>query len=157
MKSTPGELNRNRTRTTRHLLQLCLLPLSLALVCAGCKPDAKAAAEINPKAVADTNPVGSYALVSVDGSQVPCTVQHEGHTITIKSGSFSINADGTCSSKMAFATPSGGDASREVKAAYTQQGPRLTMKWQGAGTTTGTVAGDTFTMNNEGMVLAYRK
>jgi hypothetical protein len=31
------------------------------------------------------------------------------------------------------------------------------MRWQGAGMTIGSVAGDTFTMNNEGMVLAYRK
>jgi len=31
------------------------------------------------------------------------------------------------------------------------------MNWQGAGTTIGTVEGDTFTMNNEGMVFAYRK
>jgi hypothetical protein len=31
------------------------------------------------------------------------------------------------------------------------------MKWQGAGMTTGTIAGNTFTMNNEGMELVYKK
>ena len=74
--------------------------------------------------------------------------------MTIQSGSFSINADGTCSSKMSLA---GRDAAIEVKATYTQEGPKLTMKWQGAGMTIGTIEGETFTMNNEGMVFAYRK
>ena len=32
--------------------------------------------------------------------------------------------------------PSGGDSSREVKAAYTRQGSKLTIQWEGAGTTT---------------------
>jgi hypothetical protein len=93
-------------------------------------------------------------LVTVDGNKVPCTVQHEGHTMTINSGSFIINADGTCSSKMSLA---GRDTPIEVKATYTREGPKLTMQWQGAGMTIGTVEGDTFTMNNEGMVFAYRK
>ena len=31
------------------------------------------------------------------------------------------------------------------------------MKWQGAGMTIGTVEGDTFTMDNEGMVFVYKK
>jgi hypothetical protein len=53
--------------------------------------------------------------------------------------------------------PSRGDSAAEVKATYTRQGSTLTMQWEGAGTTTGTVQGDTFTMNNEGMAFAYRK
>ena len=71
--------------------------------------------------------------------------------------SFVIGADGTCSSKVVFGPPSGSEVTREVKASYTQQGAKLTMKWEGAGTTTGTVEGDTFTMNNEGMIFAYRR
>jgi hypothetical protein len=31
------------------------------------------------------------------------------------------------------------------------------MQWEGAGTTVGTVEGNDFTMNNEGMVFVYRK
>ena len=31
------------------------------------------------------------------------------------------------------------------------------MKWQGAGLTTGTVEGNTFTMDNEGMLFVYKK
>jgi hypothetical protein len=127
---------------------MCLLPLLVAAVWGGCK---------RQEVAADVNPAGTYALVSVDGKQVPCTVSHEGASPTIKSGTFVINSDGTCSSKMVFSVPPGDDSSREVKATYTRTGATLTMRWQGAGTTTGTVQGDTFTMNNEGMLFAYRK
>ena len=44
-----------------------------------------------------------------------------------------------------------------MRATYTRHGSELTMQWQGAGTTVGTLTGDTFTMNNEGMMLAYQK
>ena len=116
----------------------------------GCEQEAKVAA--------DTNPVGTYTLVSVDGNKVPCAVKHEGKEgLTVKSGTFVIDADGTCSSKVTFTTPTGSDASREVKATYTQAGSKLTMKWEGAGTTTGTVEGNTFTMDNEGMIFAYQR
>lgn len=156
MKSKSNQLNREPGRTTRHFLQLCVLPLFMVLVCAGCKQEAKVVADTKTVAAtaADINPGGTYALVTVDGNKVPYTVQHEGHTMTINSGSFIINADGTCSSKISLA---GRDAAIEVKAAYTREGPKLTMQWQGAGMTIGTVEGDTFTMNNEGMVFVYRK
>lgn len=74
--------------------------------------------------------------------------------MTIKSGQFVINADGTCSSRMVL---EGLDAPIERSATYTRAGSDLTMKWQGFGMTVGSVTGDTFTMNNEGMLLAYRK
>lgn len=135
--------------STRPPLLLSLLPLLLVLAWAGCKPHANDAA--------DTNPVGTYALVSADGKKVPCNVEHDGHTIAVKSGSFIINADGTCSSKMEFSLPSGPQSTREVKAKYTRDGTRLDMLWEGAGRTTGTIEGGTFTMNNAGMVLVYRK
>ena len=128
----------------------------MGLVWAGCKQEAKVAADNKTvvATVADINPVGIYALATVDSNEVPCTVQHEGHTMTIRSGSFVINADGTCSSKVSLA---GRDAAIEVKATYTRAGSKLTMKWQAAGVTLGIVEGDTFTMTNEGMAFAYRK
>ncbi len=149
MKRNHKEANIERRLGMRHLLQLCLLAVVMVLVLAGCTQDAKVAA--------DSNPFGNYTLVSVDGKKVPCSVQHEGHMLAVKSGAFSINSDGTCGSKVAFSGPAGGEASREVKATYTRLGSSLTMRWEGAGTTTGTVEGDTFTMNNEGMIFAYRK
>jgi hypothetical protein len=158
MKQTHNELKGEQRQTKRHPLRLCLLPLLMAAVLAGCKQDVKVAAEAgDAKVAADINPTGTYALVSVDGKKVPCTLQHEGQSPTVKSGCFIIKADGTCSSKVDFSLPSGGDSSREVNATYTREGSKLTMKWEGAGMTTGTVEGDTFTMNNEGMIFAYHK
>jgi hypothetical protein len=118
----------------------------MAVVWVGCRSGAKA--------TATTDPTGTYTLVSVDGNKVPCTVQHDGRALPVKSGSFVINADGTCRSQM-FLT--GRDTPIEVKATYTRDGSKLTMKWQGAGMTIGNVERNTFTMNNEGMVLAYQK
>jgi hypothetical protein len=109
------------------------------------------------EAPADSNAAGTYTLVSVDGNKVPCPLTHEGHAMTVQSGVFIINGDETCSSKVTFAVESGEELSREVKATYTKEGSTLTMKWQGAGMTTGNVAEDTFTMNNEGMIFSYRK
>ena len=142
-------LNGGQRRATRQTLWSCLLSLFVVLALAGCKPAAQVTSDINP--------VGTYALASVDGNKVPCALTHDGHALTVKSGTFIINPDGTCSSRMVFSPPSGSEASKEVKATYTRQGATLTMRWEGAGTTTGTVEGDTFTMNNEGMVLVYRK
>ncbi len=143
------ETGATRGAGTRLPLPVLWLPLLAVMLWTGCNP--------KPKVAADVNPVGSFALVSVDGNKVPHTVQHGGPPLTIQGGTFVIDADGTCRSKVVFSPPSGREATREVKATYTRQGPTLTMKWEGAGTTTGTIEGDTFTMNNEGMVFTYRR
>jgi hypothetical protein len=129
-----------------------LANLSLAaaiMLCVGCQP--------KNGTVASSNAEGTFGLVSVDGHQLPCTTQHEGAQPTIKSGSLTFNSDGTCLSKINFSVPPGKDLNREVKATYQQQGSELKMNWVGAGTTTGTLQSNTFTMNNEGIVFVYRK
>jgi hypothetical protein len=88
---------------------------------------------------------------------VPASVSHEGVALQVRSGTFTFKADGTCSTKTTFVPPSGSEIAREVSATYTKVGSKLTMQWQGAGTTTGTIEGNTFTMDNEGMVFAYKK
>jgi hypothetical protein len=152
MKPNHGRLRNEETGAARRPLQWCGLALCLTTlaVWTGCKPETKS--------VTDINPAGTYALVSVDGNKLPCVVKHEGKDgPTVKSGTFVINADGTCVSKVTFVTPAGTDATREVKATFAREEGKLTMKWEGAGTTLGTVEGDSFTMNNEGMLFAYRK
>ena len=133
---------------SRQALHLCCL-LTAGLLLSACKPDAKVAG--------GGDPTGVYALVSVNGNPVPASVSHEGAKLQVRSGTFNINADGTCSTKTVFVPPSGSEVTREVSATYTQTGSKLTMRWKGAGTTTGTIDGNTFTMNNEGMVFVYRK
>jgi len=134
---------------TPRFPHLCLFWACLMLAATGCKPAADVSA--NP------DPVGVYTLASVDGKSVPCELVHEGVTLTIKSGVFTINPDGTCRSQMAFTVPAHGDQSTDMKATCRRQGAELTMKWQGAGRTLGNVHGNLFTMTNEDMVLAYRK
>ena len=148
MKTERNQVPVNNIVGAKTNLQWCLL-LAIGLLLAACQEKAK---------VANTsNPTGVYTLVTVNGSNLPATVSHDGATLQVRSGIFTINADGTCSSKVVFIPPSGSEATREVKAVYTREGLKLTMQWEGAGKTTGTVEGDTFTMDNEGMVFAYKK
>ena len=156
MKQKLNELNGEPRRGWRPPLGLSFLAVLLAMICLGCHREATGGDENKRPAATpgEIKVVGTYNLVTVDGQKVPCTVQHEGHTMTISSGSFVIGGDGNCGSKMVLA---GFDRAIEVKATYTREGQKLTMKWQGAGMTVGTVEGDTFTMNNEGMVFAYRR
>jgi hypothetical protein len=133
---------------TQHAVQLCYL-LTVGLLFSACKQEVKVTGA--------SDPTGVYALVAVNGNQMPASISHEGTSLQVRSGSFTIKGDGTCSTKTVFVPPTGSEATREVSATYTRDGAKLTMRWQGAGTTTGTVEGNTFTMNNEGMVFVYRK
>jgi hypothetical protein len=127
---------------------LCFV-LAVGLVLSACKKQ-----EVDSK---DADPAGVYALISVNGNRVPANVSHEGAALQVLSGTFTINADGTCSSRTVFVPPSGTEVAREVTATYTKDGSTLTMQWKGAGTTVGTIQGNTFTMDNEGMVFVYGK
>jgi hypothetical protein len=149
MKTEPNQPNLKLQNAMLHFLGPCLLSALLVLAGTGCKNEAAGNANLDP--------TGVYALVSVDGKDLPCSLSHEGASPTIKSGVFTIKADGNCSSQITFSVPEQGDMSREVKATYTRQGVELTMQWEGAGMTMGNVDGNTFTMTNEGMVFAYRK
>ncbi len=142
------------------------VPILVLVACAllvGCKRAqvAPATQQTPASAVAEaarpSDISGTYTLVSINGNALPYTMTHEPPGVTVTSGSFTISADGKCVSKMAFTVPSGETMNREVNAAWTRDGAKLTMVWQGAGTNTGTIEGDTFTMENEGQLFTYRK
>ena len=141
--------NHNPVKTiTQHARQLGFI-LTAGLLLSACKPQAQV--------TKDVDPTGVYALVSVNGSTIPASISHDGIALQVRSGSFTIKADGTCGTKTVFVPPAGQEVAREVSATYTKEGGKLTMKWQGAGLTTGTVEGNTFTMDNEGMLFVYKK
>ncbi len=103
------------------------------------------------------NPNGIYTLITLDGNSIPATVSEGGHTIQVLSGSFTFDGKGNCISKMTFVPQGGNQQTMEVNATYTISDSTLTMKWQNAGVTTGTLNGDIFTMMNEGTKLVFKK
>lgn len=105
----------------------------------------------------DEVPVGTYTLVSVNGSRVPASVSHDGVALEVRSGSFTFEADGTCSTRTVFVPPSGTEVSRAVSGTYARKNSKLTLQWKGAGRTVGTIRDNTFIMENEGMVFVYEK
>ena len=117
---------------------------------AGCKETTN----LTETAVNNADPAGVYRLVTVDGIKIPGMVNHDGHEVMLHSGTFIINADKTCISKTVFTSEK---IYREVKATYTQEGSTLSMQWIGAGRTEGFIEGNTFTMDNHGMIFKYKK
>jgi hypothetical protein len=109
------------------------------------------------KAADDINPTGTYTLLNVNANSVPYTFTTEGVSITIKKGLFTINSDGTCIRNITLASPNKPEISNDVKATYTLAGSTLTMNWERAGIMTGTVTGNTFTMDDRGMVFVFQK
>lgn len=66
---------------------------------------------------ADTNSIpGVYNLETFNGEKLSAAVTHEGSAATIRSGTFTINADGTCSSKTNFLPPSAKETTVVVQA-----------------------------------------
>ena len=128
-------------------LQVYLL-IIVGLFLSACQGNAK---------VKGIDPTGIYTLITVNGSEVPTAIFHGDVKMQVYSGVFTIDTDGTCNSKVIFGAPSGDRSTRDVKATYTRAGSVLTMQWEGAGMTTGTVDGDTFAMDNEGMIFVYRR
>ncbi len=100
---------------------------------------------------------GAYTLVTVDGQELPATVTHGDDLVEVRAGRLEIGVDGTCQSTTVFAPPSGRAVTRHVRADCVVRGAQWTMRWNGAGTTSGTLEGTTFTMNNEGLQFVYRK
>jgi hypothetical protein len=56
-----------------------------------------------------------------------------------------------------FSPQPGYEVSRVANASCIRNGSELKMQGEGAGNTTGTIQGDTFTMDNHGMVFVYKK
>ena len=148
MKPDRNEMPGQAVTLAKNALQLCFL-LAVGLFLSACKPEAKIAH--------GNDPTGVYTLVTVNGNKLPASITHDGTALQVRSGTFTINADGTCSSKVIFVPPSGAESTREVSATYSREGSKLNLQWKGAGQTTGTLEGNTFTMDNEGMVFAYQK
>jgi hypothetical protein len=101
---------------------------------------------------------GTYTLVAIDGHELPYAPMHEGAKgPLVKTGTLTLHADGTFASTGSFEIPGGQTVSRNLSGTYTRDGTALTLHWTGAGVTTATIEGETFTMVNEGMRFTYRR
>jgi hypothetical protein len=140
----------------KETLSLALVVCLVASACGGRTPTAPTPTPTPSSQPALPDITGIYVLMTLDGNNLPYTLLQEGG-VNVTSGTFTVKADGTCSSYIAVVLSSGAASSRQVSCSYTREGSTLTMQWQGAGRTTGTIEGDSFTMYNDGTLYAYRR
>jgi hypothetical protein len=74
----------------------------------------------------------------------------------VRASTFTLEAGGTFRTTMTYGDPSGNALSRDSSGTYVPEGSTLEFQWKGAGTTTGDLDGNTFAMDNEGVLRAYR-
>jgi hypothetical protein len=134
-----------------------LLLLAMGLLLPACKQRAGSSDKQATVAPAKSDHIGTYNLISINGAKLPCTPPHEGGAPEVQSGAITLKADGSLTTITTFKVPSGQVANREVSGTYTREGSQFMMQWTRAGRTTATLERSTFTMNNEGMMFAYRK
>ncbi len=129
-------------------LKLCFL-LAAGLVVSACN-----------NRDSDTNGrdiTGEYALVATNGNKLPADITLEGTTLKVRSGTLTLNADGTCTSETIFITPPGDEVTRQGKATYTKEGSKLDILWKGDVASVGTIEGNTLSVDGGGMLLEYKK
>jgi hypothetical protein len=135
----------------KHSMLVMMGMLAMGL----CLPTCKKAAPTAPTQTSDYT--GTYTLVTINGNKIPYTPTHEAGAPEVQSGTITLNADGTFTSAMSYGLPDGKVASRDFSGTYTRDGSRFSLQWKGAGVNTATLEGNTFTMNNEGVLFAYVK
>lgn len=149
MKTHPANISPVRIDYTPRVIAFVVL--TILLLCAVARGHAQGADKTT------ANAAGIYKLASVDGKNVPCIINHDGTTMNVESGTFTITTNGQITSVMTVSVGDKKNVRVERTATYTAKGLELTMKWQNFGTTKGRIAGQTFTMTNEGMAYVYKK
>lgn len=141
----------------KFLFRNCLIG-SLLLAGAACdsQDSAYSGAEFTAQSV-DSTISGYYQLISINGESVPGIVNHRFTRLQIHSGDFTIRSDGSCSTRLEFSSPLGGKELRVSHCEYEHEGSTLTMRWLGAGQTTGELAGSRFTTDNHGMEFEFER
>jgi hypothetical protein len=129
------------------LAMTCILAMGL------CLPACR-----QPSRTAQTSDhTGTYTLATINGNKIPYTPTHEGGAPEVRSGTITINVDGTFTSAMSYGPPEAKIPSRDFSGTYTRDASRFSLQWKGAGVNTAILEGCTFTMDNEGILFAYRK
>lgn len=134
------------------LLRLFMIPMALfATAC-------DSTTEPDPNAH-----VGTYALVSVDGASLPAPFGVEdGLTLTVLSGSLTLNADRTASFSIRFRATQGTFSVEETESGtgtYSRTGTSITVQFDDGESETLAYdeEDDELTLTSEGTVLVFRK
>ena len=149
MRTSSTSITSNRSNHTPRVIALGVLAILFLLALA------RASAQTAEKAIA--SPAGVYTLTSVDGKNVPCTIDHDGKKMEVQSGTFTVSTNGQITSVMTVSVGDRKNLRIERTATYTMKNSELTMKWQNAGMTKGRVAERTLITTNEGMAYVYQK
>ena len=109
-----------------------------------------------PEAIA-----GNYTLRTIDGQDLPAVIlQVLNDKVEVTAGSLRINSDLTFSSSLTAAATTSGtttSATDTQTGTYTLNGTAITLRFQDASTSTGSITGNTLTVIDEGLSLVYRK
>ena len=101
--------------------------------------------------------VGRYALVSVDGQNLPARVTEEDMVADVFSGTFDVISGGAAKITLEF-QPVGEDMTTNVIGGrYTRRGDLLSFTWETGGETVGMLSRNELQMTNEGQLWLFRK
>jgi hypothetical protein len=100
---------------------------------------------------------GTYVLTTIDGNQLPFNPTGAGRGPQFRSGAITLQPNGNFKSALTYRMPDGQVATRDSSGSYTREGSSFKLQWNGAGVTTGTLEGSTFTIEDDGLRCVYRK
>jgi hypothetical protein len=135
----------------------------LLLAGAGVSGCAQGVQDVGPAPTALPEPVGTYVLVSVDGSVLPYAVpagERRPAALEITGARMVLGADGTFHQWMAYRFEAEGaqrTLERDFTGGWSRDGQAYRLTWDGAGVTPALLDGDTLTYDNMGMVLLFRR
>lgn len=97
---------------------------------------------------AEIDPVGVYALLSIDGSTLPTPITSDGVTVEVVSGQLSIVGNGTCAATIDVRPVGGGDVETLANTCtWTRSASQLQVTWTNGGTDAATLQGDRLTLD----------
>ena len=124
----------------------------------------EARGQVTGSATAASPLTGQYQLVAIDGHPIPYAAR-DPHAPPnappppeVIASTFVIRTDGSFIMAMGYRmTGNGRFRVTPFSGTCTAEGNAFIARWDGAGSTPLTIAGDTLIMNNAGMLFAYRK
>lgn len=146
--------------SSRLLVLLASLAVTAASHAVAQSPSKATAAPGNPSLA------GAYMLVAIDGHSLPYAPNHPDRPANappmpdVLASTLLVRPDGSFIMAMAYrSTTAGVERFRATPFSGTTapDGAGFLARWDGAGITPLSLAGDTLTMNNEGIRFAYRK